>query len=91
MCMRVQAVHVGDVHVHSMQHDAFAGPCDISMHRHGSSHQKRLLKLGAHFQVILCGLYAGGQMIGRPAALRTGVACQGGKAMLKDQKMARKL
>ena len=49
MCMRVKAVHVSDVHVHSMQHNAFAGPGNIGMHSHCSSHEEGVLELSTQF------------------------------------------
>ena len=49
MCVRVESIHVSDVHAHGMQHNAFAGPGHIGMHSHRSGHKEGVLELSAHF------------------------------------------
>ena len=56
----VQAVHVCDIHVHSVEHDALAGLCQVGVDCHCTHNQVRIPHLGAHLQVVLGWSYAGG-------------------------------
>lgn len=69
MHVGVEAVHVGDVHVYSVEHDASAWLRDVGLNLDDTRDKIWRFQVYSHLQIVLHRLHCGWQMILRPGAL----------------------